>query len=59
MNLFERICKEGTTVFVASHDLNMVQKRKHRIVRIQKGEILEGKPSAMIAKKEGSYESSI
>jgi cell division transport system ATP-binding protein len=43
MNLFERICKEGTTVFVASHDLAMVQRRKHRIVRINKGEITEAR----------------
>jgi cell division transport system ATP-binding protein len=59
MNLFERICKEGTTVFVASHDLAMVQRRQHRIVKIQKGEIFEAKQKSSAQKKEGSHEPSV
>ncbi len=41
MDLLERVCAQGTTVFVATHDHGMVQRRKKRTLHIQDG-ILSG-----------------
>ncbi|MBX2988247.1 MAG: cell division ATP-binding protein FtsE [Bdellovibrionaceae bacterium] len=41
MDLLERVCAQGTTVFVATHDHEMVKRRNKRAVRIRAG-ILEG-----------------
>jgi cell division transport system ATP-binding protein len=41
MDLLERVCAQGTTVFVATHDHDMVQRRKKRTLQIRDG-ILSG-----------------
>lgn len=41
MDLLERVCAQGTTVFVATHDHEMVKRRKKRTLQIQDG-ILSG-----------------
>lgn len=41
MDLFERVCAQGTTVFIASHDQEMVKRRNKRLVTIKEG-ILSG-----------------
>lgn len=40
MDLLERVCAQGTTVFVATHDHEMVKRRKKRTVQIQDGLIV-------------------
>jgi len=37
MDLLERVCAQGTTVFVASHDHALVQRRKKRTLEIRGG----------------------
>lgn len=39
MDLLERVCSQGTTVFVASHDHEMVKRRRKRTLAIQGGHI--------------------
>jgi cell division transport system ATP-binding protein len=42
MDLLERVCAQGTTVFVATHDHEMVRERRKRTLRIVDGMISEG-----------------
>lgn len=44
MDLLERVCAQGTTVFVATHDHEMVRRRKKRTLSIQAGQISEAAP---------------
>lgn len=39
IKLFEEINQEGTTVFMASHNYNLIKGRGHRIIEIQDGKI--------------------
>jgi cell division transport system ATP-binding protein len=39
MDLLERVCAQGTTVFVASHDHALVQRRKKRTLEITAGQL--------------------
>lgn len=39
MDLLERVNAQGTTVFVATHDLELVKRRSKRVLRIQAGQI--------------------
>lgn len=39
MDLFERVCAQGTTVFIATHDHGMVQRRNKRTIEIQAGQL--------------------
>lgn len=41
MDLLDRVCAQGTTVFVATHDLEMVKRRKKRTIEINAGEIIK------------------
>ncbi len=41
MSLLERVNAQGTTVFVATHDHELVKSSKKRVVEIQQGEIQE------------------
>ena len=41
MDLFERASAQGTTVVVATHDLEMVKRRKHRVLRLQAGQLIQ------------------
>lgn len=42
MDLLERVCAQGTTVFVATHDHEMVKRRRKRAVEIRRGELVGG-----------------
>ncbi|MFN7262181.1 MAG: cell division ATP-binding protein FtsE [Pseudobdellovibrionaceae bacterium] len=42
MDLLERLCAQGTTVFVATHDHELVKRRKKRVLSLFKGQIKEG-----------------
>jgi cell division transport system ATP-binding protein len=42
MDLLERVCAQGTTVFVATHDHEMVKRRKKRTIEIRDGQIVAG-----------------
>ncbi|MGZ3742349.1 MAG: cell division ATP-binding protein FtsE [Pseudobdellovibrionaceae bacterium] len=37
MDLLERVCSQGTTVFIATHDHEMVKRRNKRVVRLMDG----------------------
>lgn len=39
MDLLERVNAQGTTVFVATHDLELVKRRSKRVVKIRAGQI--------------------
>lgn len=41
MDLLERVCAQGTTVFVATHDHEMVARRKKRTIEIKDGMIIK------------------
>lgn len=41
MDLFERVSAQGTTIFIATHDHAMVERRKKRTLQITAGEITE------------------
>ncbi len=47
MDLLERVCAQGTTVLVATHDLDMVTRRAKRNIKIQNGLISEDHCSAI------------
>lgn len=40
MDLLERVCAQGTTVIVATHDHDLVSRRKKRTIAIQAGQIV-------------------
>lgn len=42
MDLLEKACHQGTTIFVATHDHEMIKKRKKRTLLLKKGELSEG-----------------
>ncbi|MFN7727627.1 MAG: cell division ATP-binding protein FtsE [Bdellovibrio sp.] len=42
MELLERACAQGTTVFVATHDHEMVKARKHRTIELLQGQVIAG-----------------
>lgn len=41
MDLLEKVCAQGTTVFVATHDHEMVKRRKKRTIEIKDGSIVK------------------
>jgi cell division transport system ATP-binding protein len=41
MDLLERVNAQGTTVFVATHDRQLVSERRHRVLHIEHGELKE------------------
>ena len=41
MNLFERVCAQGTTVVIATHDHALVHRRQKRFLQIEKGALVE------------------
>jgi cell division transport system ATP-binding protein len=41
MDLLERVCAQGTTVFVATHDHDMVARRKKRTLALRAGQIIQ------------------
>lgn len=42
MDLLERVCAQGTTVFVATHDHSMVKARQHRTIELLHGQVVAG-----------------
>jgi cell division transport system ATP-binding protein len=40
MDMLERVCSQGTTVFVATHDHDMVQRRKKRVIHLKDGALV-------------------
>ncbi len=40
MDLLERVCAQGTTVFVATHDHEMVRRRSKRVIQLKDGLIV-------------------
>ncbi len=41
MKIFEQICAQGTTVFVATHDTYLIEKYKKRCIEINQGQVQE------------------
>lgn len=42
MNLLEQVNAQGTTVFIATHDHELVKRRSKRIIHIENGQVLSG-----------------
>ena len=42
MDIFERACAQGTTVVLATHDLEMVKRRKKQVLRLYAGRLDNG-----------------
>jgi cell division transport system ATP-binding protein len=42
MNLFQRFQDVGVTVLIATHDIDLIHRLNHRIVRLDQGSVLEG-----------------
>jgi len=42
INLLEKVNSQGTTVFIATHDMELVKKRGKRVVHLDGGEITDG-----------------
>jgi cell division transport system ATP-binding protein len=42
INLFEKVNAQGTTVFIATHDHDMVKRRKKRVLHLEDGEVKKG-----------------
>jgi cell division transport system ATP-binding protein len=40
IDLLERVCAQGTTVFIATHDHEMVKRRKKRTIQLKDGMIV-------------------
>lgn len=40
MDLLEKVCSQGTTVFVATHDHEMVKRRNKRVLKLENGMIV-------------------
>ena len=41
MGLFEQLNEQGTTVLVATHDINLVNQLGKRVIRIERGTVIE------------------
>ena len=41
MRIFERLNERGTTILVATHDINLVERMGKRVIRINRGQITE------------------
>ncbi|MBK9293457.1 MAG: cell division ATP-binding protein FtsE [Oligoflexia bacterium] len=54
MDLFAKINAQGTTVFIATHNLAFITKGNRRVLKIDKGHIVEHVPSA--SREEIKYE---
>jgi cell division transport system ATP-binding protein len=45
MSLFERINRQGTTVFIATHDRNLMKQMRKRIIGLENGKLVIDEPS--------------
>src|SRR5207248_3538018 len=45
LDLLERRCAAGTTVVVATHDVELAMARPHRIVELREGRIVADRPA--------------
>lgn len=59
MQLIYRINKTGTTVVVATHDREMVDKMRRRVIELQQGRIIRDQLSGMYSKDESTSEFAI
>ena len=41
MNLFQNFCEVGVTVLIASHDLDLVSSMGQRLLKLEKGILVE------------------
>src|ERR687897_134658 len=56
MQLLYRINRTGTTVLVATHDKEMVDKMRRRVVRLEEGRIISDEAAGMYAQDESTTE---
>lgn len=40
ISLFERVNSQGTTIFIATHDQQLVKSRNHRVIEIEGGKVI-------------------
>ena len=41
MNLFELFSQVGTSVLVATHDLELINRQKHRVIKLDQGRLVD------------------
>jgi cell division transport system ATP-binding protein len=56
MQLLYRINRTGTTVLVATHDREMVDKMRRRVVRLEEGRIISDEAAGLYAQDESTTE---
>jgi cell division transport system ATP-binding protein len=56
MQLLYRINRTGTTVIVVTHDREMVDKMRRRVVRLEEGRIVSDEPAGLYADEESTTE---
>jgi cell division transport system ATP-binding protein len=56
MQLLYRINRTGSTVLVATHDREMVDKMRRRVVRLEEGRIISDEAAGMYAQDESTTE---
>jgi cell division transport system ATP-binding protein len=44
MNLFELFSQVGTSVLVATHDLELINRLKHRVLKLDQGRMVQDGP---------------
>ena len=49
MSLFERINRQGTTVFIATHDRGLITQMKKRVIGLENGKLIIDEPAPDIA----------
>lgn len=42
LDLLEKVNAQGTTIFIATHDLDLVQRKARRVLQIERGELRSG-----------------
>ncbi len=57
MRLFDRANAQGTTIFIATHDHEMVRRAGKRVVEINRGQIREQRPETSELSLEGTWPS--
>ncbi|MDR1841856.1 MAG: cell division ATP-binding protein FtsE [Holophagales bacterium] len=51
MSLFERINRQGTTVFIATHDRSLMDQMRKRVIGLENGQLAFDEPAPSIAPK--------
>jgi cell division transport system ATP-binding protein len=56
MRLLYRINRTGTTILIATHDSNMVDKMRRRVLELSRGRIVRDEATGLYARDESTRE---